>query len=261
MRWLFQSMPESLVTQNAMKKAAAFSLSELLVVLALISVLALLVAGGSGYVMRRTDKAVTVANWREISAAIALYSGEHQGMLPGPLASSQRATYYVSQVSYPVTGALGYYLAPYLAPDLEGQGQLKRTKPYTIRAFQSPAMRKRSPLGDDATQFFININIYTHPGVRFQPFGVMQSGTPVVLPMRVIAAHNRITPYARLSEVPMFFMADRYYRHWSEGLKAAGIPEEPLFGKTRLALFFDGHVGDYFPNAAVYPEKDYLTQP
>ncbi len=227
----------------------AFSLLELLVAIAVTTVLAVVLFTSMKAIGNRSDKVRTVGNWRQLSAGIFAYIAEHQDSLPGPLLSLQRATYTVPTYS---PGDLGYYLAPYVEPGLPGNGQQKGAT-YLIKAMESPAMRKVSPLGAEAVQFHMNINIYTQGTEKIMPFGFRSS--TITLPMRWSAVVSTFQNYnTPLSKVPMFVMVDRHAIGWNTATFAPlGVMPEPLFGNSRLALFFDGHVDEFYPGAATYP--------
>jgi len=61
----------------------AFSLTELLVALALVVVLASLAYAGAGAAIGRGHTAQCLANMRQIGAALHLFAGDHDGRLPG----------------------------------------------------------------------------------------------------------------------------------------------------------------------------------
>ncbi len=240
-----------LLSNTARSRSSGFSMIEILVALAVMAILGVLLMVGSQSVRNKSDKAVTLSNWRQISVAIFSYCNDHQQRIPGPLNSLQRAFYNAGQAPGYPPGEIGYFLAPYLAPGLPGQGQKAKTD-YTLPPMQSPAVRRQSPLGDKAVQFHMNITIYTHGDERISPFGYRSSGIP---PMSLIAVTRTFQEFqANLSEHPMFFMIDRDAIGWDAAtLEPLGFTAKPLFGNSRLALYFDGHAADYYPGVKNYP--------
>ena len=91
---------------------AAFTLIELLVVIAIIAVLAGLIFPVVGKVRIRGVETRTTSNLRQIGAAMAAYSGERDGALPGPLTVEQYPTFGAD--SKHDVGSLAKLLAPFL---------------------------------------------------------------------------------------------------------------------------------------------------
>lgn len=233
----------------ARRERGGFTLLELMAALVLVLVLGVLLITATRSITQRTDKIATVANWRQIAASIFAYQVDNAGKMPGPLLSLQYATYEVKPGQAP--GALGYFVAPYLQPGLEGNGRAAG-RTYTLKAFQSPALRKVSPLKDNAMQFHMNITIYTQGAEKITPFGYRSTGEPVMNWNAIVATFERYQ--CSMAEIPMFQMYDRDARGWSTAtFEPLGVPPEPLFGNSRLALYFDGHVADYYPGVKNYP--------
>lgn len=78
----------------------AFTLVELLVVIAMVAVLASLAYAGAGAAIGRGHMAKCLSNMRQIGAAMHLFAGDHDGRLPG-------TSHGVSW-----TNSLGAYLGP-----------------------------------------------------------------------------------------------------------------------------------------------------
>ena len=82
------------------KLAPAFTLVELLVVIALLAVLASLAYAGAGVVIGKGQAAKCLSNMRQIGAAMQMFANDHDGRLPGT----------AHGVSW--TNSLGAYLGP-----------------------------------------------------------------------------------------------------------------------------------------------------
>ena len=63
----------------------AFTLVELLVVLAVIAILAALSLGGLSKLGASSDRSKAVSNMRQIGTGITLFATDNDGKLPGPL--------------------------------------------------------------------------------------------------------------------------------------------------------------------------------
>ena len=65
------------------KLAPAFTLVELLVVIALLAVLASLAYAGAGVMIGKGQAAKCLSNMRQIGAAMQMFANDHDGRLPG----------------------------------------------------------------------------------------------------------------------------------------------------------------------------------
>src|SRR5262245_39767797 len=90
----------------------AFTLVELLTVMAVISVLAALASGAISGMRKKADRLAAISNLRQIGAAIQAYSAEHDNLLPGPIFPGQVASYWDQKPE-----RLTAKLAPYLGVD------------------------------------------------------------------------------------------------------------------------------------------------
>jgi prepilin-type N-terminal cleavage/methylation domain-containing protein len=87
----------------------AFTLTELLVVIVIIAIVAALLFPITGLVRSRADSTQCVSQLRQIGTAIAVYIGDNNGILPGPLTCKQSADYLPNQ-----PGSLAALLENYL---------------------------------------------------------------------------------------------------------------------------------------------------
>ncbi len=95
--------------RRALRTASAFTLIELLVVISIIAILASILIPVMGKARDQSDSTKCLHNLRQIGAAIASYSGEHDDRLPGPLVRNQFA--FVTEKR---EGQLAKLLGPYL---------------------------------------------------------------------------------------------------------------------------------------------------
>ena len=92
----------------------AFTLIELMVVIAILAILAALVWGLSGSVMEKANVVKTTAKLRAIGVAINIYAGDNDGSLPGPMCVAIYKHTTVNTTPGATLAHLGAYLAPYL---------------------------------------------------------------------------------------------------------------------------------------------------
>lgn len=99
--------------------ATAFSLVELLVVIMIIVILATLMVPVVSGMVGSANSVKCVSNLKQIGAGMALYTGDHDGHLPGPLSGGQYASYF--SIS-PGNGRLAMQLQGYISPDIPSGG-------------------------------------------------------------------------------------------------------------------------------------------
>ena len=82
----------------------AFTLVELLVVITIVAVLAAVLFSVATNVRKKASSAISVANLRQVGAAIASYAGDNSTTLPGPILTDQYPRYQNNAAS----GQLGW---------------------------------------------------------------------------------------------------------------------------------------------------------
>jgi len=101
--------PPPLNFARSSRVRSAFTLTELLVVIVIIAILAGLLFPVMGLVRSRADSTQCVSQLRQIGTAMAAYVSDNNGILPGPLTFKQSATYVSGQ-----PGSLAALLENYL---------------------------------------------------------------------------------------------------------------------------------------------------
>jgi len=76
---------------------AAFTLVELLVVIAVIGILVAILLSVTSRARSKADEAQCISQLRQGGTAICTYINDHNGMLPGPLTSTQSPMFVVGQ--------------------------------------------------------------------------------------------------------------------------------------------------------------------
>ena len=205
---------------------AAFTLLEPLVVLVVIAVLAAMVLPVVGTMRGKSDEAAAVRQMSQIGVALAQYTSEHDGQLPGPLWPGQIPAINPGLPSNNM-GRLATRLAKYLETDPETR-QL-------VPAFIPPAYKRTMPEAalEDARTYVINMAVVADEIVA--PFGNL------TLPQ----GHANREP-RRVALIPgnawAFSDADQQHPRVAGAIWSAFTPAQPVHAQ-RLAYFFNGSVG------------------
>lgn len=226
----------------------AFTLTELLTVIAIIGVLAAIIFPVVGKMRAASQKAACASNLRQIGIALNAFIADHKGALPGyekipwesggkiyetyGLASSAGATYYLTN-GRPTTG-LASQLMPYMDFAL-------RTGGGTVwglnTAFLCPANPSQPANATDtkyAANYYLAPTVRTDAGITKLPFGNSTANTRALI-------------YAQISnpgKAPAVFDIDVALLGMF-GVAASTTnppPDTSVHGSTRNVLYFDGHV-------------------
>ncbi len=200
----------------------AFTLVELLVVLAIVGVLAGLLLPVFGQVRSRADRATAVSQMHQIAVALAAFPGDHGGKLPGPLFPGQ-----MPMLDPARDGRLVLILAPYLGATIPATPQL-------VSLFIPPAYRRAVPANflNEARTFVMNTQVAMSDGGTINPWGNAATGVG-----QPIAAS--LVP----SQTWAFTDADQQNPRVAGAPWKANTPANKVHGALRLALRFDGSAG------------------
>jgi prepilin-type N-terminal cleavage/methylation domain-containing protein len=198
----------------------AFTLVELIVTIAIISILAALLLPAAGSARSAGDRTKAIASMRTIGGAIGLYAADKNGFFPGRLWPGQ-----IAELDPNIDGRLARELAPYLGIETP-------TQPKLLELFMPPAYRKvTAPAALSTSRTFVmNMKV--------------ASGNTTINPWGSRASNDGSMPL-RLGCVPAnawgFSDADRLHPRVVSASWAANTPAAPVHGK-RLAWFFNGSV-------------------
>ncbi len=203
----------------------AFTLLELLAVMAIVTALATLGLGAGVRTLAEANKADSVARLRTLGNAIHLYAGEHDQVLPGPLWPGQVMRYDSQR-----NGRLVRDLAEYL--NIES-----KNPPYLVERMIPRAYRKamRGTRMDDARIYLMNTGVVLD-GQTKQPFGSLTSN-PVLAPMKLTAL-----PTLPVGENWMACEADQRHSYVATAPWRANTPALPVHDGRRALVRFDGSV-------------------
>jgi prepilin-type N-terminal cleavage/methylation domain-containing protein len=200
--------------------SAAFTLFELLLVIAIVAILTALVMPAIGRLRQTSQRAAAISNMRQIGSAIHLYAGE-KGTLPGPLWPGQMPLLDPAR-----SGRLVRELAPYLGIPVPA-------KPQLVDLFVPPAYRRApgAPALENARTYVMNMAVSAEGELK-NPWGSLADATPGA----------PLPPAAIPAGAWAFSDADRLHPRVMGAPWRANTPEAPIHSPRRLALFFDGHV-------------------
>jgi prepilin-type N-terminal cleavage/methylation domain-containing protein len=120
-------------------RARGFTLTELLVTITIIVVLATVAFTASSRAISSANKAVCVSNLRGIGNALQICISERNGILPGPLFAGQNARYDPVQAR---TADKGRSLVNYIGPYMEDIRDTDN-KPFLISNYGCPSLLKK----------------------------------------------------------------------------------------------------------------------
>jgi prepilin-type N-terminal cleavage/methylation domain-containing protein len=203
----------------------AFTLVELLVVLAIIGVLVALGLPVLRTVLQRGEVAARTNSLRGIGSLVTLYATDNQSRLPGPLWPGQIGVYDTA-----FEGRLVLFFANYL--DLaEENGAVE------VPLFLPRGLTSRRPTGVEISNFrpyVVNMRAEDRDGEEVNPWGNLADAEPGA-PFNLPALSARVPAVWAISE------ADQTHPRVSGAAWRANTMAEPAAG-GRLAWFFDGRV-------------------
>lgn len=202
-----------------------FTLIEMLVVIAIIALLASLIVPTVSSTLKRASQTKALSNFRQMGLIIMIYGVEKNGQLPGPLYTNQRSGY---RQGLPLgIGTKLWYEMGLPEPMSDFQ---------PIPLLIVPALWKwQYTIGDPNPGAYTVIRDVPLPdGTTGHPFGL---------------SNNSSLPTMKLFQLPD---PSSTWAIWERGGQGDPIPgnrsfSEPIHGKRRVVLFFDGHV-EAFPS-------------
>ncbi|MDR1279657.1 MAG: DUF1559 domain-containing protein [Opitutaceae bacterium] len=217
------------------RRPAAFTLIELLTVIAIIGILAAIILPVVGKVRESARRAQCVSNLRQIASAVLLFADDHRGILPGGikdqydhlgLAGGQTA--WISRNNWNMLGA---HIADYLGTRLPEDGTSVLMPAFVCPSFVS----KYSDLAaqTNSVVYAVNISNLIEGNSDSRPFGNSQKKTTAL----------RIEQIPDCSRTLMLRDSDKKKTtdvSWN-------CPPEPVHRTLRNGAYFDGHVATSKP--------------
>ncbi|EIP99790.1 prepilin-type N-terminal cleavage/methylation domain-containing protein [Opitutaceae bacterium TAV1] len=204
---------------------SAFTLIELLTVIAIIGILAGIIIPVVGKARSSADNAQCISSLRQWGIATQLYLNDHRDSLPGPCWAQTMRTKARREDSH-----LQGYLFPYL--NFKGGDPTDRLPDsYICRSWLRNAVDP-----DAAPIFALGARQQDGTGLTPSPWG--NAATPATQPWK----YSRLTSDANPSTTRAILELDRQNVGGNTAYQD-NSPQKPVHGNHRNALFFDWHVG------------------
>lgn len=237
----------SLQARKLHSPAGAFTLIELLTVIAIIGILAAIIIPTVGKVRMTARKAQTTSNLRQIGIAIIQYANDRKdNRVPGPFPGDTRSVRFAIQPRYRYedknVALLSSSLAPYLSTrpveDL-GSGEYVNSMVFTCAGILA-----QFPEVTTKPHFVSNFSLTGFPSARV--FGE-SSDKPAI-------RYSELDQFGGPARVWALTTLDHSLHTDNNGFNrgvltgSSGwytpefIPAQPVFGSMRLRLYFDAHV-------------------
>ncbi|WP_052362249.1 type II secretion system protein [Geminisphaera colitermitum] len=200
----------------------AFTLIELLTVIAIIGILAAIIIPTVGKVRKTAARAEGTAVLRGVGQNILLYANDNKGKLPGPLYLKQVADYRVD------TRILLFHLAPNYGAPVPPNNQI--ISAYHYKVWAPHLARTEIPLGKNIPIYRLAYGEYKdESGNKLFPFGNSSDGTPS-MNIETLPAPSR-------------HMALRDIKKSDDATNLSFLPDSTIWGDDAYnILYFDASV-------------------
>lgn len=232
----------------------AFTLVEILVVIAIIATLAAVAVPSFNSARRSASRAKSAANLKNFALAMQTFGADNNGFLPGANGGSAGTLSGISPVAKSGSAnSLQVQLMDYLERD-RPSGNSWGT--FFMKSLAYPEWQTfNKGTNDNQIPAYLACQSYRLPdGTSFSPFG---GPGKTDLPMRAVAVHALLSkvpvdqpkPYAVIEvDQPLFNAATWNNPGWKKNL-----PPSALHGGVRNVLYFDGSVSPVATNKQPCP--------
>ncbi len=232
------------------RNLSAFTLIEMLVVIAIIALLAALIVPGVASARRKADSITCCSNLRQMATAVNTYSVDHEDALPpGPSSStsplylrrSHRASYTTdTKVDGAPSQQIAYHTAAYLG--LSRPDSTVRFCPM----MRCPAAWKKA---DPATQTqvnFVNYCVGRGASIGYPPFGDSTTRLPILISDAVdrpgVSSLGSPLSGSPIGPSKLWMLTDSDKQDDPGHVPQADLLDNPAHLDRRNIVYFDNHV-------------------
>jgi len=207
--------------------APAFTLVELLVVVAIIAILAAMLLPAMARAKQKAQTSNCISNLKQAGQALEMYAQDCNDSLPGPVWVGARASYDQNYST-----ELIFYLANYLGNPAPGP-ESRIAEVFVCPGYRSSAPEVASMEGRKC--YLLNPDVDPSPSSQVRPFGYPD---PFVAPLKAaqLASYGPPCSQFAITDVDKINIPDPSVSWWSD------LPYKPVHGNVRNELYFDWHV-------------------
>ncbi|WP_232767419.1 DUF1559 domain-containing protein [Geminisphaera colitermitum] len=224
------NMPQSNTSAHQSRASSAFTLIELLTVIAIIGILAGIILPTIGKVRETARRAQCVSNLRQIANATLLFADDHRGILPGGIKDNSNhlglAGGQAAWININKWNMLGTHIAPYLGTTLPADATSMLMPAFVCPSFvtQFPDLAAKT----NSIVYAVNISNLITGNSNSRPFGNSNDNTAAL----------------RIEQIPdrsrTLMLRDSDKKKTTDA--SWDCPPEPVHGNIRNGVYFDGHV-------------------